>query len=399
MFVFGLAADAWDNLRARLLDLVAIGHGWDGRIAFAGLCLALAAVSMPRIVLGATGWTRSLPSTTAATRRAAVAALCTTQGFAVFVGLVAPLAALVFYHARLSAPKLVALPLMVTAAAMLVLPVRNTAGPIFALAALILAVPGGWLVTVISAIALLLADRTAGAVVPLRRRRSAHPSAVARGSSATAPAAPIRRWIAITIRALPTASAVGALLLPAALVLFAWAVRRHAPAAMPGTTIAAIRACGAVALAALVAGIANVVLKRRPVWPWSRSLPWSARQRVIGDFALLAGVLLLVPLALLLIAPIPALDLVALVPPVAASGAAALRSGAHRLTGAAAECVAITAVLGALVGISPVFCAPILLVTAPLLFIALRRERTTPATRWNELHHDAAGDPAWAGMP
>ena len=399
VFLLGSAANPLANLRARLLDLVAVGHAWDGRIEFAGLCVALAAVAVPRVVLGATGWMRSLPVRAATTRRAAVAALCATQGFAVVVALLAPVVTLVFYDTRLSPAKLAALPIIVVAAAAVVVPVRNPAAPSFALLALLLAVPGRWLLSAGALAALAIADRTAGPVVPLRRRRVAGSTIVARDSRSAVRATPVRRWMSITIRALTASSVASALLLPAMFVAFAWAVRRHGPEVMPETTAAAIRACGALALTALVAGLANVILRARPVWPWARSLPWSARQRVTGDFVLLALALTLVPIALSPFAPKPAIAVAVLVLPVAAGGASALRAGAGGVTGAAAECVAIAVILGVFVGITPIFCIPVLLVTVPLLRLGTRRERSARATRWSELHHHAPADPAWAGTP
>jgi hypothetical protein len=40
--------------------------------------------------------------------------------------------------------------------------------------------------------------------------------------------------------------------------------------------------------------------------------------------------------------------------------------------------------------------ALVALVAAPLFVqLGARRERNAVATRWTELHHDAAGDPGW----
>jgi hypothetical protein len=52
-------------------------------------------------------------------------------------------------------------------------------------------------------------------------------------------------------------------------------------------------------------------------------------------------------------------------------------------------------IFGTLIALVP-WSAAVLLATTPLLLaLAARRERRLVSSRWEELHHDAAGDPAW----
>jgi hypothetical protein len=84
-----------------------------------------------------------------------------------------------------------------------------------------------------------------------------------------------------------------------------------------------------------------------------------------------------------------------LVPLGAATGAMALRSGAHRQTGAAGEATLVMLAAGAAIVASPWLAVAAVVATPLTLRMAERREREQVATQWSELHHDASGDPAW----
>jgi len=99
----------------------------------------------------------------------------------------------------------------------------------------------------------------------------------------------------------------------------------------------AVRLGGGAALVLACANIAEPLAARRPAWPWSRSLPWSAARRVIFDACLIA-----VP-ALALVAITARLDsgaalpLAAIVPLVAFRSAGAMRRAPERGMGAAGD--------------------------------------------------------------
>ena len=68
VFVFGLDMDALAHLRTIVLELVARHAGWSARALFAALCVVLAGTAVRRVTLGATGWLRSLPVSSATSR-------------------------------------------------------------------------------------------------------------------------------------------------------------------------------------------------------------------------------------------------------------------------------------------------------------------------------------------
>lgn len=135
---------------------------------------------------------------------------------------------------------------------------------------------------------------------------------------------------------------------------------------------------------------------RRPAWPWSRSLPWSAARRAGADAAILGGHVL--PLVLLAARIDPAaLVILAILPLLSIRAAGAMRRAPERRTGAAGEIVFEGALLAALAALLP-WTAILPLALVPwALRAAAERERRQKVSRWLELHHLAAGDPqSWS---
>lgn len=156
-----------------------------------------------------------------------------------------------------------------------------------------------------------------------------------------------------------------------------------------------VRVTGMLALASLAAGLASGIVRARPTWAWIRSLPWSARQRVTGDTLLLGAALVVAGACLAPLDWRSTLTVLPLAAPLAAGAAAAIRIGARRQTSAGGEVVILAVIAGAPVALWP-WTAVLGVSIAPALFaVAVRRERRLVVTRWEELHHDAAGDPAW----
>jgi len=117
VFVFGSAPDGLATLRGFVLGVVAREHGGASRGVLAAIAFAFAGTAVPRVLLGASGWMRSLPVDARASWRAAVAALCVAQlAVATFIPISVSLAVFV-YHADLSPAKIVALPVMIVAVA------------------------------------------------------------------------------------------------------------------------------------------------------------------------------------------------------------------------------------------------------------------------------------------
>jgi hypothetical protein len=389
--VFALALDmnVLDGIRIRTIQLVSHGLGWGARAELAGLSLALAAMAMPRITLGATGWMRSLPVSRADARRGAMLALASVQVFTMTVGFLAMLLALFAYHVRLDPAKIATLPLIYLAAASTVLTVESKIGRMLSLAALIFALPGTWISGTASLVALAASDRVSGGIVPWRRTRGR------RGARISLSGGAVGEWMRFTLRTLPLANVAGSLVLPTLCAGLSALIVLHNPDIDAATATRSIRIGGMLALIALAGGLAANIVGARPSWPWARSLPWSSRHRVTGDAILIGAASVLIPIFFASIDLRSALQLALTVPAVAITAASAIRAGAHRQTSAAGE----IATIGVLIGVSITFWPwSALLTTAvtPLLFArAERRERRLLVTRFEELHHDAAGDPAW----
>ncbi|HEX4684571.1 MAG TPA: hypothetical protein VH277_17760, partial [Gemmatimonadaceae bacterium] len=232
-------------------------------------------------------------------------------------------------------------------------------------------------------------DTVSGRIVPFRGVHLRRRGAWRLGGS------PVGAWMRLTLRALPAATIAGSLILPVIFIAFGYLIVLHNPDLDRDTATRTVRISGTLALIALASSMATSVVRARPSWPWTRSLPWSSRQRVLGD-TMLHGIGLVAVAASQI--PLDARSAVAVLlvaPPMAAAAASAIRLGARRQTSAAGETALIGCALGCLVALWP-WTSGIVLATTPLLLaMAIRRERSLVATRWNELHHDAAGDPAW----
>jgi hypothetical protein len=389
LFFYGiLAPDGAATLRKTVLSIVAAGHEPSDRWLIAAFAIALAATAAPRVVLGASGWMRSLPSDAATHRRAALLALSLSQALAIVFVVAGAIATVTVYRAPLSASKLASIPLLLLASSLLVLRVRRWSGRAFAMIALWLAVEGTWPFIGAGLLALIIGDTLSGALVaktPRARRTKPLPRSA------------IVAWARIGWRTLPAASIASAFVLPIIFVGFAYLFVRNNADLATATISRSGRITGVLALASSIATIGNTLLRARPSWAWSRSLPWSSMQRVSSDALLIGVPLLLIPIALLPVSIGAAVAMALMIPPTAACCASALRVAAGRQTGAAGESVAFVLLSGTVVSIWPLASIAVCALAAPLLRLGAERERRFVATRWVELQHDAAGDPTWMG--
>jgi hypothetical protein len=197
------------------------------------------------------------------------------------------------------------------------------------LAAALIAVSGGWLAVVFAVLVLLAADAVAG---PLRSTRGRPAYGHANTHGGGAPTGPLALELRIAWRAagasLVTVVLTGLIPLAARTLFLANNTLTVEQAAL------AVRFGGGAAVVALCASLGEVMVARRPVWPWSRSLPSSSRRRVAAD-AVIIGVpaLALVVLAARL-DPRAVAPLAALLPFVAIRSAGAIRRAPERRTGA-----------------------------------------------------------------
>jgi hypothetical protein len=352
-------------------------------VLIAAMFLGSAVEAAPRICRGLGGWMRHLPVSGLAHRRAASLAIAIAQ-MPLLLGLL-----FLACYASLAPAALLedALKLAVTAlaAALCATPVERRWWSLpLALIAAVLAGSAGWGALGLAVILLAAADLLAG---PLAR--------------SGAPAVHLSRRsdgrlieLRIAWRALGS-SLFGALALGLLPVGAAFAFTAHNTLAPEHVRLAARLGAG-LAMTLVLAQMAEALAVRRPAWPWSRSLPWSAAQRVRSDAVLLG--LHALPLALVAARISPAaLATLAILPLLAVRAAGAMRRAPERRTGAAGEILLEGALLASLVALLP-WTALLALAGAPwAVRAAAERDRQQKVSRWLELHHLAAGDPqSWS---
>jgi len=378
-----LQQDPGAALRGAAAWLLGRSAGPGSGLAVALAALTLAAWAAPRVTAGLGGWPGHLPVSQATHRRAALVALATAQApVVVALLLLAPLAAR--EPGGVDVARLVALPLIAAAAAVAAWP--GTHGwrgrPVALLALAGLAQPG--LASLLAAPLLVVAaERLAGPLAPAAGPRR-------RPHSATLPTSLLIVARALGPRALLTPLVV---LLPVG----AMTLLRLNNDLAPGVAAGAARLGGSLAVAFLLASLAQRLAERRPVWPWARSLPVGSRRRVAEDAATLAFPCLVPLLATACLDPLAALTVAACVPLLAFRAAGALRGNTRPRTGGAAVFLGEGALVAGWVAVLPWLAVPALAATPLAWRAASERDRRQKVSRWNELHHRAVGDPlSWS---
>ncbi len=372
-----------DFLGSLARSLFGAGSGGGSAIVIAALCLGAAELAGPRICRGLNGWLRHLPASGLAHRRAATLAIAFSQVPLLMLLLV--LAAFSSLVPAVLIRRTLQLAVTALAAALCVTPARRRwiAAPV-ALAAAVVAGAGDWWMLALGAALVAAADWTAGDLATTGAPRVHLPSRSSGG------------WIEARIawRALGW-SLPGTFVTAVLPVLAAWAFVAHNELAPQYVRLAA-RLGGGVGAVLLLSSLSESLAVRRPAWPWSRSLPWTARQRVATD-ALFLGLHAL-PLILLAVAIHPAaLEALPILPLLALRAAGALRRAPERRTGAAGEILGEGLLLAALVALLPWAGLGALALVPFALRAAAERERAQKVSRWLELHHLAAGDPqSWS---
>ncbi|HKI00619.1 MAG TPA: hypothetical protein VKK31_01445 [Thermoanaerobaculia bacterium] len=368
------------------LSHVLFGPGSAGGSAamIAALCLGAAGAAAPRIFRGLNGWLRHLPVSGKAHRRAAGLALAVAQ-----VPLLILLLVLATFASRAGATLVVdglALAVTAVAAAIAVTPARRRwASAPLALAGAFVAGAGSWGLLATGAALTAAADLAAGSL-----GRSGGPPAVHNPRRSGGGMLEFRiAWRAVG-RTLP-----GAYLLALLPLGAAWAFIAHNTLAPEHARLGARLGAGC-AVVLLLSQMGEALAVRRPAWPWSRSLPWSAARRVGADALFLSLHALPLVLAAAWIDP-AALALLAVLSPLAVRAAGAVRRAPERRTGASGEILLEGFFLAALVALLPWTALPALAATPFALRAAAERERRQKVSRWLKLHHLAAGDPqSWS---
>jgi hypothetical protein len=363
-------------------------------VLLAAGCYAAAASAAPRVCRGLDGWLRHLPIGGVAQRRAAALAIAVAQT-PLLLGLFALSLVSTQLRPALAAANLadgLSLAVCAGAAALLAMPVeRRLFTRPLALAAAVVAVSGGWLHLAGGAALLFAADLAAGELPRDRRAELAGLGSRRAIGPWTGAFVELRiTWRALRWRGL---SAAAAGLFPLAC---AGAFVAHNDLAPRHVRLAALLG-GSCAVVFLFADLGEVLGARRPSWPWSRSLPWSAQRRVVFDAGFLAAHALPAVVLTAWIDPLSCLPVLAITPWLAARAAGAMRRAPERRTGASGEILTEGLLLAAAVALIPWIAVLPPLATPWALHAAAERDRRQKVSRWLELHHFAVGDPqSWS---
>jgi len=375
-----LRADFFAAVFAGLLQDKSLFTG----LVFAAVAIGIALMASPRICLGLTGWVRHLPASGPTHRRLATLAVFVAQLpiliflalLAIFVSQTADVSVLLF---------LAGLTLLGLAAAQCVLPVKRRFITI-PLAAMncVIATSGQWYFLVDSFVLLLIVDLISGPIVPIRKPPTFRQTFS--GFFLTA----IIAWRALRIR----------ILIPYLLSLLVLGLTRifvqNNSFSLP-LNFRAMCFGGALSIFLFCAFIAGRLSERRPVWPWVRSLPWTARERVLIDANFLA--ILSVPqLVLTSLLDVRALWPVACSLPLVVTLASLIMRRGFRYRLGAGEMITYVGIAGAVtLSVFPWISLLYLALTPLAVKYAIDEERAQKVSLWHEMHHLAAGDPlSWS---
>ncbi len=356
----------------------------DGGFLLSGLTtttvgLTISSFASRRVCLGLNGWIRHLPAAGILHRRMAGIAVFLAQipVLAVIAGLA--VIAMKIYQVPVL-PYIAGLPFVGLACALCVLPVekKHLAGSLAVLAG-VCAASNNWAFLGGGILLLIAADSLSGPLVLKKRRAGFHLSF--KGMYFL----PLLNWRALRWR----------VLIPYVLSLpFLGATQLFIANNDPDILLAGqmIRFGGAASLAFFCGVFSNMLATRRPPWPWSRSLTWSARTRIIQDTSFIG--FHTVPLLLLAgtLNPGVMLPLALSLPLIAAWSAYSIRRASQTKLGALGNIVLLGAFYSFFLCLIPWSFLFLLAFTPLVIFLGIKAEKHQRVSRWLELHHFAAGD-------
>lgn len=370
-----LRPELFNSLMALLLDGGFLLSG----IATTLFCLAIAGFASRRVCLGLNGWIRHLPTEGTTHRRMAGIAIFISQ-----IPILIIMAGLAIVAARLYgvsvAPYLVGLPLAGLSCGLCVLQAqkKHIARPMLFFASICLA-SNNWTILGVGIVVLIAADALSGPLVFKKKRtRFRNPF---KGALLVA----VINWRALRLR--PLVPYLLSLPLLGAAQLF---IANNNPT--PQLAEQMIRFGGALSLVLFCSIFANMLASRRPPWPWIRSLPWSAKTRVVWDAAFVSthALPLVVFVGILNLKTI--LPLVISLPLFGAYSAYSIRQAAESAMGASGKVLLLGTIGSLLLCLFPLSSLLFLSLTPLVTLEAIKAEKFQKVSRWLELHHLAAGD-------
>jgi hypothetical protein len=345
-------------------------------LGIAALSLGFSFSAAPRLEYGLNGWMRHLSISSAANRRGLTLALITVQAplilTLVILGYVARAAGVNPWGAID-----IRLGLVFASSAIAALPVKRRFVPgVLALSAACMAIWGTLYMLLAAGVLLVTAEISAG---ELRKPAAQRPRRMA---SALFSFQLAQRALAWGILGILCAAAI-----PLGVTMLFLANNPLPDPLVHG----AARLGGCVSVLFSICAGATRLAVRRPVWPWARSLPWSAGMRILSDAAFLTA------LSLPALVVVAALDGATAVLVAAVAPLLALRSTEHVRRNPDRRVQAAGMVLeglfvSALVCLVPWTAAASLAGAVPAFLAAKNAELALKATRWSERYHLASGD-------
>jgi hypothetical protein len=376
-------------IREIALSLGARGVSPSALLVMTLLCAGLASAAAPTLTLGLGGWMRSLPLSGTQHRRAITLALLAPLWPMLAMEAIAIALVPIAYGLPVAPAKLAAIPLAAIAAAASGVPSqRGLLARSIAISAAMVATYGRWSTWLAAVVLLAIADAIAGPIA-LGPRPSVRRTGRAAGigdSSGIARRVWVRlAWRAIGWRAAPP--------IVAGVLLVGWA---HFYRVNNGLSVATGRTsmllCSCFAVVIMFAILADLLVVRRPQWPWARSLAWGSRRRIVDDAIAIAAFALPIVVATAREDWLSALVLLASLPLLAVISAGAIRRARGRVSRAGAEVLVTCGVAAALVSVWPILVFGCLAVVPFAVERAARADRRLIVTGWSELHHSAGGD-------
>lgn len=360
------------------LSLVGPGGSLAHGLGFAALGVTLAVQAGPSLRLGMGGWLRSLPVSSTEHRRAMAAALVLVQLPLVIIVAISVGAAGGLLREPIAPVRVVGLLTALGLAGAVGVPVSRSrvARPIAAVGAFVALL--GWAGIAASLALAVFWDRVAGPVVVPRYQAIGWDQPPRRLEAAIA-------WRALGVRMM-TVTVVPLVSCAAAL---AYRINNHLTVVEAGPVT---RGLMLMAVVITLAGMADLLVTRRPLWPWARSLPVGSRTRVFDDAVTIAwpaAVPIVIAFGLdwraglLAVATGPALALLAV---------GAMRRAPSRLSRTSGEYLVTGSTVALAVTWWPALAAGALAAIPLLWWHAARADQRLVITQWQSLHHHAAGD-------
>jgi hypothetical protein len=341
--------------------------------------LSTAAMVSPRICHGLDGWIRHLPSAARLQRRLASLAVFISQ-----LPLLLLLALLAFYAYRdleISASAyLLGIPILGLASAHSVLPVKPKMiiRPL-AMVACVFSSSGNWVFLSGGIILLITADSLSSPLFLSKKPSRFQNALKGPGLYMTI------SWRALRLRIF--IHYVLSLLVLGFAFLFIHNNELHS-----SLVVKSICLGGALSLTLFYALAANLLVARRPPWPWFRSLPLSAGKRILMD-SLFLGIQTIPLLFIITVMNAKAVwPVVISLPPFTVYASYAIRQAPEFRTGAAGK-ILLYGMVGTLsIGLIPHISFAYMALTPRAFLYAVKAEQGQKVSRWHELHHLAAGD-------